>query len=149
MRSLPFRSGAFYNRTQALKRISKTQVLIQEYQKKKKGTILMRFISGLAGMVLLCMSTIVSAADYYVDITNRTGYTLYYMYVSPASSKSWEEDVLGEDVLMNGDTQRVTLTGYTNPYFDIRLVDEDDDSYTFWTVDVSKEDIVVTLDHLD
>ncbi|RUR37873.1 hypothetical protein [Vreelandella populi] len=109
----------------------------------------MRFILGLAGWVLLCMSTVVSAADYYVDITNRTGYTLYYMYVSPANSKSWEEDVLGEDVLVNGDTQRVTLTGYTNPYFDIRLVDEDDDSYTFWTVDVSTQDIVVTLDHLD
>ena len=56
---------------------------------------------------------------------------------------------MGSDVLMNGDTQRVTLTGYTNPYFDIRLVDEDNDSYTFLNVDVSAEDIIVTLDHLD
>ena len=71
------------------------------------------------------------------------------MYVSPADSKSWEEDVLGSDVLMDGDTQRVTLTGYKSPLFDIRLVDEDDDSYTFWNVDVSTQDIVVTLDHLD
>ena len=53
------------------------------------------------------------------------------------------------DVLMNGDTQRVTLTGYRSPYFDIRLVDEDDDSYTFWNIDVSRQDIVVTLEHLD
>jgi len=29
------------------------------------------------------------------------------------------------------------------------LVDEDDDSYTFWNVDVSTQDIVVTLDNLD
>ena len=71
------------------------------------------------------------------------------MYVSPADSKSCEEDVLGSDVLMNGDTQRVTLTGYKSPLFDIRLVDEDDDSYTFWNVDVSTRDIVVTLDNLD
>ncbi|MDG4870130.1 hypothetical protein P8631_19240, partial [Guyparkeria sp. 1SP6A2] len=70
-------------------------------------------------------------------------------YVSPTDSKSWEEDVLGSDVLMNGDTQRVTLTGYKSPLFDIRLVDEDDDSYTFWNVDVSTQDIVVTLEHLD
>ena len=74
---------------------------------------------------------------------------IYYMYVSPEDSKSWEEDVLGSDVLMNGDTQRVTLTGYKSPLFDIRLVDEDDDSYTFWNVDVSTRDIVVTLDNLD
>ncbi len=57
--------------------------------------------------------------------------------------------MLGSDVLMNGDTQRVTLTGYKSPLFDIRLVDEDDDSYTFWNVDVSTRDIVVTLDNLD
>ena len=102
-----------------------------------------------AALLMLCSSSLVMAADYYVDITNRAGYTIYYMYVSPADSKRWEEDVLGSDVLMNGDTQRVTLTGYKSPLFDIRLVDEDDDSYTFWNVDVSTQDIVVTLDNLD
>ncbi|GHD54378.1 hypothetical protein [Vreelandella hamiltonii] len=109
----------------------------------------MRIKVWLFSLLLLCSSSLVVASDYYVDITNRTGYTIYYMYVSPASSSSWEEDVLGSDVLMNGDTQRVTLTGYRSPYFDIRLVDEDDDSYTFWNIDVSRQDIVVTLEHLD
>lgn len=109
----------------------------------------MRIKVWLFSLLLLCSSSLVMADDYYVDITNRTGYTIYYMYVSPASSSSWEEDVLGSDVLMNGDTQRVTLTGYRSPYFYIRLVDEDDDSYTFWNIDVSRQDIVVTLEHLD
>ena len=109
----------------------------------------MRIKVWLFSLLLLCSSSFVMAGDYYVDITNRTGYTIYYMYVSPASSSSWEEDVLGSDVLMHGDTQRVTLTGYRSPYFDIRLVDEDDDSYTFWNIDVSRQDIVVTLEHLD
>ncbi|WP_386079545.1 hypothetical protein ACFIOZ_15770 [Vreelandella sp. F11] len=109
----------------------------------------MKIRTFLLAFAALCASSLALAADYYVDITNRTGYTIYYMYVSPGNSKSWEEDVLGDAVLMNGDTQRVTLTGYTNPYFDIRLVDEDEDSYTFWNVDVSTQDIIVTLDHLD
>ncbi|MCH4811021.1 hypothetical protein [Vreelandella neptunia] len=109
----------------------------------------MRIRTLLVALMALIASSLAVAADYYVDITNRTGYTIYYMYVSPGSSKSWEEDLLGSDVLMNGDTQRVTLTGYTNPYFDIRLVDEDNDSYTFWNVNVAAEDIIVTLDHLD
>jgi hypothetical protein len=99
--------------------------------------------------MLLGVSAASVAADYYVDITNRTGYTIYYMYVSPAKSTSWEEDVLGKDILATGDTQRVTLTGYRSPIFDIRLVDSDGDSYTFWNVDVSERDIVVTLDDLD
>jgi hypothetical protein len=103
----------------------------------------------VAALVLLGASAAAVAADFYVDITNKTGYTIMYMYVSPAKSDSWEEDVLGDDVLRSGKTQRVTLTGYKSPIFDIRLVDEDGDKYTFWNVDVSKQDITVTLDDLD
>lgn len=51
------------------------------------------------------------AADYYVEITNKTGYQINQMYVSPGNQKSWEEDVLGNDVLVNGTTQRVNLKG--------------------------------------
>jgi hypothetical protein len=101
------------------------------------------------GCILLACNSTALAADYYVDITNRTGYTIMYMYVSPAKSSSWEEDVLGDDVLPDGETRRVNLTGYRSPIFDIKLVDSDGDSYTFWNVDVSKRDIVVTLDDLD
>ena len=99
-------------------------------------------------VLLVGVNAAAVAADYYVEITNRTGYTIMYMYVSPAKSDSWEEDVLGDDVLPSGKTQRVNLTGYKSPMFDIRLVDEDG-KYTFWNVDVSTEDITVTLDDLD
>ena len=103
----------------------------------------------VAAALVVGLSNIAVAADYYVDITNETGYTIMYMYVSPAKSDSWEEDVLGDDVLRTGSTQRVNLTGYKSPIFDIRLVDEDGDKYTCWNVDVSTDDIVVTLDDLD
>jgi hypothetical protein len=33
--------------------------------------------------------------------------------------------------------------------FDIRLVDEDGDSYTFWDIDVSRLDITATIGDLD
>ena len=102
-----------------------------------------------AAALLLGASAAAVAADYYVEITNKTGYTIMYMYVSPDNSDSWEEDVLGEDVLLSGKTQRVNLTGYKSPIFDIRLVDEDGDKYTFWDVDVSTRDITVTLGDLD
>jgi hypothetical protein len=102
----------------------------------------------LAGL-LIGLNAVAIAGDYYVDVTNRTGYTILYMYVSPAKSTSWEEDVLDDDVLPSGQTFRVNLTGYTSPIFDIQLVDTDGDKYTFWNVDVSQRDIVVTLSDLD
>jgi hypothetical protein len=89
------------------------------------------------------------AADYYVEITNKTGFTIHYVYVSPDKSDDWEEDVLGSDVLMDNATRRVSLTGYKSPIFDIKVVDEDGDSYTFWDVDVSTDNITVTLKDLD
>lgn len=87
--------------------------------------------------------------DYYVEITNRTGYTIMQAYVSPESSGAWEEDVLGANVLADGQSTRIDLRGYRSPVFDIKLVDSDGDSYTFWKVDVSRRDIVVTLSDLD
>src|SRR5690554_4883838 len=102
----------------------------------------------LAALIMLFASTAL-AADYYVDITNRIGYTIMYMYVSLAKSKSWEEDVLGNDVMRNGTTQRFNLRGYSGHIFDLQLKDEDGDTYPFWKVDVSRQDITVTLDDLD
>ena len=103
----------------------------------------------LLAVLLVGVNAAAVAADYYVEITNKTGYTIMYMYVSPAKSDSWEEDVLGKDVLSTGATRRVNLTGYRSPIFDIRLVDEDGDKYTFWNVDVSERDVTVTLEDLD
>ena len=107
-----------------------------------------------AGMLVLLLTVIGCASaqaqqNYYVDVTNRTGFTILYMYVSPADARNWEEDVLGDEVLGNGTSKRVNLYGYRSPVFDIRLVDEDGDTYTFWDVDVSRHDLVVTLADLD
>jgi len=113
-------------------------------------------ISGIrkrAAMLIISLLSLLPvsaiAEDYYVDITNQTGYTIFYIYVSPDKSDSWEEDVLGAKVLVNGETRRINLYNYKSPVFDIRLVDSDEDSYTFWNVDVSKDDIVATLGDLD
>ena len=103
----------------------------------------------LLALVLLLATVPALAADYYVDITNRTGCIITHVYVSPGSSKSWEEDVLGTEVLPVGETRRVNLRGYTSPIFDIRLVDSDGDTYTYMVVDVSQRDIIATLEHLD
>ena len=104
----------------------------------------------VAAAVLLCASGAAVSADYGFNITNETDHTITSMYVSPATSDYWEENLLGNDgVLRPGRTKRVMLSGYENPIFDIRLVDEEDDRYTFWKVDVSAQDITVTPDDMD
>lgn len=112
--------------------------------------MLKRLVQTFSILLLLSFSGAgLAQQNYYVDITNRTGYTIMYAFVSPGKARSWEEDVLGDDVIRNGGATRVTLTGYSSPIFDIQLVDEDGDTYTFWNVDVSRKDIVVTIADMD
>jgi hypothetical protein len=57
--------------------------------------------------------------------------------------------VPGNDVIVDGGTMRVRLTGYNSPIFGIRRVDEYGDTCSFWNVDVSQRGLVVTLGDID
>lgn len=85
----------------------------------------------------------------YIEITNQTGYDIYYLYISHESSDDWEEDVLGDDVLTDGESVKVEIEDYDTSIFDIRLEDEDGDTYTKWDVDIETTDLVITLEDLD
>ncbi len=100
-------------------------------------------------VVLLMTSTAVFAFDGYIEVTNDTGFDIYFLYISHEDSDSWEEDVLGNDILEYGETVRVDVTGYPSSIFDVRAEDEDGDTYTIWGVDIALYDLVITLDDLD
>ena len=87
--------------------------------------------------------------DGYINITNRTGYDIYYLHVSHEDETSWEEDMLGDDILEHGETFEVTVTDYASSIFDIRAQDEDGDTYTVYGIDIATDDLVLTLDYLD
>lgn len=99
---------------------------------------------------LAVASPLAFAQQMYVDVTNNTGFAIWHLYVSPASASDWEEDLLGEEeVLENGRTKRITLTGYKSPRFDVRAVDSDGDSYTRMNINVRESDVVFRLDDID
>jgi len=102
---------------------------------------------------LLIMSLLAAdllfAYDGYVDITNNTGYTIYGIYVSHSDNETWGDNMLVEEVLKDGGTYRVYLRAQPSEIFDILVEDEDGDTYSFYQVNVDKQDIVVTLDDLD
>jgi len=100
-------------------------------------------------IALFLMTTGLFAFDGYVDITNQTGYTIYYVYVSNENDEYWGDDMLGDDYLYDGDTKRVYLSGHPSSVFDIMVEDEEGDTYSFYSVDVELTDINVTLANLD
>jgi len=87
-----------------------------------------------------------------VSIVNNTGYTVYYVYISQTATDDWEEDVLGDETLSNGEYIDVTLLYPLNVVnrYDIKLVDEDGDSYTKWDVLISSDSVIeFTFDDYD
>jgi len=98
---------------------------------------------------LLLLTTGLFAFDGYVDITNDTGYTIFYVYVSNENDDYWGDDMLGDDYLYDGDTTRVYLSGHKSSIFDIMVEDEEGDTYSFYAIDVEENDIVVSLANLD
>ena len=78
----------------------------------------------LAG--LLAVSATASAYDRHVTIVNDTSYSIVEFYGSNTGTQSWEEDILGVDVLGPGEEVEIDFndaTGYCK--FDFMAVFDD------------------------
>ena len=79
-----------------------------------------------------------------VRIANHTGYTVWFIFMSASNASDWEEDILGEDVLLHGQQVNIRLgtpLSRVNRY-DIRMIDSDGDTYTKWNVPLTQNMLV-------
>lgn len=66
-------------------------------------------------------------------LVNKTGLTINEVYLSPTNDDEWGEDVMGKDVLKNGEKVDITFSSAeTECNWDLKIVDEDDDDVE-WT----------------
>lgn len=100
-------------------------------------------------VILVLAAASAFAFDGYVEVVNGTGFDIYYIYISNEYNDGWEEDILGDDVLFDGESIEIEIYDAYSSIFDIRLEDEDGDTYTVWGVDVAFEDVIITLGDLD
>jgi hypothetical protein len=83
-------------------------------------------------------------------IHNNTGFNIVHVYVSEADNDKWENDVLGEAVLANGDEHPIKFTGYGADVckFDIRIDFENEEFRIAPDVDLcAMNDINVTYEN--
>jgi hypothetical protein len=79
-------------------------------------------------------------------INNKSGYTVNEIYASNTSVSEWQEDILGEKVLLPGGTIRANIDdGTGHCMFDFRIVFEDGDQAEKRGFDVCKmEELNIT-----
>lgn len=81
---------------------------------------------GLLLVISLLFSATVFAGAQDFELVNNTGKDIVHVYVSPTSTNDWQEDVLGKDILENGDSVTITFSGGEKAtYWDIKVVYED------------------------
>ena len=102
-------------------------------------------ITVLIWLILAGCASVPSAELPVVTIANNTGYTIYYLYISPVTTDFWEEDVLGQGVLDNRETFKVRLTLPLSKAdcYDVMLIDSNGNSYTRMDVPIKPDTTLV------
>ncbi len=86
------------------------------------------FRNVVGALVLTLFSNPASAQDLEFALINMSGYTLVEFYTSPENVWSWEEDILGDDVLESGYALNITVAdGRTQCIYDMLMVFDDGD----------------------
>lgn len=97
-------------------------------------------IAGFAAfsfLLLAASATHALALDRHVLVINATSYTIREFYASNVGASSWQEDILGDEVLQPGDTINVNVddaSGYCK--YDFRAVFDDGTEATKRAVNV-------------
>ena len=77
------------------------------------------FILSLIMAVSITGVAMAGAQDFV--LVNNTGHDILVVNVSASSTNNWEEDILGHDVLMNGEAVSVGFGSGSERYWDIRV----------------------------
>jgi hypothetical protein len=93
-----------------------------------------------ASALLLSLATSPAfAGDETLTVKNRTGYTISEIYIAPASSDNWEEDVMGSDELATGTSVDVDFSKSEDTCkWDLRAVYDDKSAAVWRNIDLCK-----------
>lgn len=95
------------------------------------------------------------AYDGSLTVENRTGYTILWVYVVPAGQGGqsgqggWGPDRLGAEVLLDGESFRIPINNFPSNLADIRILDVDEDTYTFLRYNLDSRVLTLELAMLD
>ena len=88
---------------------------------------------------VICLFSLLGAATSFAEgeldftLHNETGKVLKEVYVGPTSSDEWGSDVMGKDVVGDGESVHISFhPKATAKHWDLKIVFDDDKS-TVWT----------------
>lgn len=108
--------------------------------------LLLRPFAVAVPFALLCALALAPAAAAGTQdfiLVNETGVDIFELYVSETRSDDWEEDVLGDEVLLDGERADITFSGRGACMWDMLANDEAGDGIAFQAIDLCETSVVV------
>ena len=92
-------------------------------------------ISAVAGALLFAPNAFAAKQDF--TLVNKTGYQIDSVFVSATRSNSWEEDVMGQDTLGDGDAVDISFEkGSRGCHYDLMVKYHDGDQSEWHGLDL-------------
>src|SRR5580693_3981288 len=82
-------------------------------------------LMAVAGLALLGAATAAAGEQDFI-LHNKTGVSIDKLFISPHSSDDWQEDILGQDTLANGESLKIRFGRKEKAaHWDIRIEDKE------------------------
>ncbi|MBI2572088.1 MAG: hypothetical protein HYV63_34185 [Candidatus Schekmanbacteria bacterium] len=89
-------------------------------------------VTGLAALACgLALAGTATAGTQDFTLINATGTDIHNLFISESKKDNWEEDVLGEDTLPQGESIKITFSGKKACLWDIMVKDEEGEG-VYW-----------------
>lgn len=76
-------------------------------------------------------------------LVNETGVEIYSLYISETGNAEWEEDVLGKNVLPDGERLEIEFDGRSACLWDIMVTDDEDNTVEWTAINLCESSVVV------
>ena len=90
----------------------------------------------IAAMLIIAMTSIAFAGQQDFKLINSTGYDIHIVNVSPSSSNDWQNDILGSQILGNGQYCNVQFAPNGQQYWDLQATFDDGSSLSWSNIDL-------------
>ena len=114
----------------------------------KQFTKTSRYLLAIVAITLVAV-TAAYAGEQDFTVHNKTGVEIHKLYISPHSASDWNEDILGQGTLSDGDSLRIRFARSEKAaHWDLRIEDEAGHSVTWESINLL-EIADVTLHYKD
>jgi hypothetical protein len=76
-------------------------------------------------------------------LINQSGSTIYSLYVSESARDDWEEDILGDNTLLDGGRLKIVFSGRAACLWDILAEDPDGNQLEWSSINLCEVSVVV------